>query len=160
MVGDSDAGLDVVARMESLRKEIRQHDQRYYLEANPSISDLEYDQLLEELKQLEKQNPELITADSPTRRIGDAPVDHLEQVPHRVPMLSIDNTYHPDDLRAYLERTEKLLDGEPVEWVMEYKIDGVAASVLYRDGHLELGLTRGNGVVGDDITHNLSLIHI
>lgn len=159
MVGDSDAGLDVVARMESLRKEIRQHDQRYYLEANPSISDLEYDQLLEELKQLEKQNPELITADSPTRRIGDAPVDHLEQVPHRVPMLSIDNTYHPDDLRAYLERTEKLLDGEPVEWVMEYKIDGVAASVLYRDGHLELGLTRGNGEVGDDITHNIKTIH-
>ena len=96
--------------------------------------DLEYDRLLEELKQLEQEHPELRSPDSPTQRIGDAPVDHLDQVPHRVPMLSIDNTYSRDDLKAYFERTEKLLDGEPIEWVMEYKIDGVAASVRYENG--------------------------
>ena len=149
---------DLVSKIESLREEIRQHDRRYYLEANPQISDLEYDRLLEELKRLEREHPNLVTNDSPTQRVGDAPVDHLEQVPHQVPMLSIDNTYEPDELEAYLERTEKLLDGEAIEWIMEYKIDGVAASVRYENGELKLGLTRGNGQVGDDITHNLKTI--
>ncbi len=156
---DSEQVRDLATRIQRLKVEIRKHDQRYYVEATPTISDLEYDRLLDELKQLEIENPTLITSDSPTQRIGDAPVEYLEQVPHRVPMLSIDNTYQPEDLKAYLERTEKLLDGESVEWVMEYKIDGVAASVRYEDGELKLGLTRGNGEVGDDITHNIKTIH-
>ncbi len=159
MVRDSEQVRDLATRIQRLKVEIRKHDQRYYVEATPTISDLEYDRLLDELKQLEIENPTLITSDSPTQRIGDAPVEYLEQVPHRVPMLSIDNTYQPEDLKAYLERTEKLLDGESVEWVMEYKIDGVAASVRYEHGELKLGLTRGNGEVGDDITHNIKTIH-
>ncbi|MDA8697402.1 NAD-dependent DNA ligase LigA [Rhodopirellula sp.] len=159
MVRDSEQVRDLATRIQRLKVEIRKHDQRYYVEATTTISDLEYDRLLDELKQLEIENPTLITSDSPTQRIGDAPVEYLEQVPHRVPMLSIDNTYQPEDLKAYLERTEKLLDGESVEWVMEYKIDGVAASVRYEDGELKLGLTRGNGEVGDDITHNIKTIH-
>ena len=119
---------------------------------------MEYDRLLDELKELERQYPHLVTDDSPTQRIGDTPVDHLEQVPHSVPMLSIDNTYQPEDLRSYLDRTEKLLDGETIDWVMEYKIDGVAASIRYEKGGMNVALTRGNGEVGDDITHNIKTI--
>ncbi|MAI69624.1 MAG: DNA ligase (NAD(+)) LigA [Rhodopirellula sp.] len=145
-------------RVETLRDEIRRLDRLYYVEATPAVSDLEYDRLLEELRDLEQQYPDLQTPDSPTKRIGDAPVEHLVQVPHRVPMLSIDNTYSREDLRAYFERTEKLLDGEPVEWVMEYKIDGVAASVRYEQGRMVLAVTRGNGEVGDDITHNIRTV--
>lgn len=145
-------------RVEELRDEIRKHDHSYYVLATPSISDLEYDRLLEELRGLETKHPELLTADSPTQRIGDAPVPHLEQVEHSVPMLSIDNTYSLDELKAYFERTDKLLEGQKCSWVMEYKIDGVAASIRFTDGRLDLGLTRGNGTVGDDITHNVRTI--
>jgi DNA ligase (NAD+) len=145
-------------RIDELRVEIRRLDHLYYVEAAPAVSDLEYDKLLSELMQLEQQHPELRLADSPTQRVGDAPVDHLVQVPHKVPMLSIDNTYNREELSAYFERTEKLLEGEPIEWVMEYKIDGVAASVRYENGSLALALTRGNGSVGDDITHNIRTV--
>ena len=138
--------------------EIRRLDHLYYVEANPAVTDLEYDRLLEELKRLESDHPELQSPDSPTQRVGDAPVDHLEQVPHSVPMLSIDNTYSREELQAYFERTEKSLDGEKIEWVMEYKIDGVAASVRYENGQMSLALTRGNGSVGDDITHNIRTV--
>jgi DNA ligase (NAD+) len=145
-------------RIEALRDEIRRLDHLYYVAATPAVSDLEYDRLLEELKQLEGEHPEFQSADSPTQRVGDAPVEHLEQVAHKVPMLSIDNTYSRDDLQAYFERTEKSLDGQPIQWVMEYKIDGVAASVRYEDGVMTTALTRGNGQVGDDITHNVRTI--
>ncbi|MCA9139804.1 MAG: NAD-dependent DNA ligase LigA [Planctomycetales bacterium] len=145
-------------RVEALRDEIRTHDHAYYVLAKPSISDLEYDRLLEELRNLETEHPELLTPDSPTQRIGDQPVDHLTQVPHSVPMLSIDNTYSREELQAYFDRTEKLLEGEAIQWVMEYKIDGVAASVRYEDGLLTMALTRGNGTVGDDITHNIRTV--
>jgi DNA ligase (NAD+) len=145
-------------QIERLREQIRHHDRKYYVEAKPEISDLEYDRLLNELKQLETKHPELVTPDSPTQRVGDAPVDDLEQVEHRVPMLSIDNTYSVEDLRKYGDRVAKLLAGEPVEWVVELKIDGVAVSLVYEDGLLVRGLTRGNGRVGDDITHNIRTI--
>lgn len=148
----------VSQRVDELREQLRHHDYLYYVEAKPQISDLEYDKLLDELKQLEAEHPELVTPDSPTQRIGDAPVPHLEQVAHRVPMLSIDNTYSEDELRKYAQRMEKLLDGEAIEWVVELKIDGVASSLLYEDGLLVRGLTRGNGQVGDDITHNVRTI--
>lgn len=149
---------NVTKRVEKLRGEIRRLDHLYYVEATPAVSDLQYDKLLEELRQLEEDNPELQSADSPTQRVGDAPVDHLEQVKHKAPMLSIDNTYSREDLQAYFERTEGLLEGEDIEWVMEYKIDGVAASVRYENGAMTLALTRGNGVVGDDITHNIRTV--
>lgn len=145
-------------RVDELRAEIRRLDHLYYVEATPAVTDIVYDRLLEELTRLEQQNPELLTNDSPTQRVGDAPVEHLVQVPHQVPMLSIDNTYSREELQAYFERTEKLLDDESIEWVMEYKIDGVAASVRYERGMMTLALTRGNGSVGDDITHNIRTV--
>lgn len=148
----------IEAEINRLRGEIRRHDQLYYVDAEPEITDLQYDRLLEQLRQLESQRPELITPDSPTQRIGDAPVAHLNQVAHAVPMLSIDNTYNRQELAAYFARTEKSLDNSAAQWVMEYKIDGVAASILYVDGKLTQAVTRGNGEIGDDITHNIRTI--
>lgn len=141
-----------------LRDEIRRHDQKYYVEAAPEITDLEYDRLLASLNALEADHPRLITPDSPTQRIGDRPVEGLQQVEHRVPMLSIDNTYGIDELKKYAERTEKLLADEPIQWVVELKIDGVAVSLVYEEGRLVRGVTRGNGRIGDDITHNVRTV--
>jgi len=138
-----------------LRDEIRRHDRKYYVEAAPEISDRDYDRLIDRLKELERLHPELISPDSPTQRIGDQPVDGLTPVEHRVPMLSIDNTYTIEDLRKYGERVAKLLPDEPVEWVVELKIDGVAMALVYENGLLVRGVTRGNGRVGDDVTHNV-----
>jgi len=146
------------AEIAKLRETIRHHDRKYYIEAAPEISDLEYDRLVERLKQLEAEHPELITPDSPTQRVGDQPVEGLQQVEHRVPMLSIENTYSIDELKRYGQRTAKLLEGEPIEWVVELKIDGVAVSLVYEDGVLIRGVTRGNGRVGDDITHNVRTV--
>ena len=143
------------AEIERLRREIREHDRRYYVLAAPTITDREYDKLLDRLRQLEAIYPELATPDSPTRRIGDAPVDELNSVEHRVPMLSIDNTYNLEELRAYAEKTAKLLPGETIEWVVELKIDGVAVALRYENGLLVQGATRGNGRIGDDVTHNV-----
>ena len=148
----------VAKRIDELRTEIRRLDHLYYVEANPEVTDLRYDELLAELEQLEHDHPELRSDDSPTMRIGDAPVPHLVQVPHAVPMLSIDNTYSRDELAAYFKRTEEMLEGEAIQWVMEFKIDGVAASIRYEDGYMKIALTRGNGKVGDDITHNIRTI--
>lgn len=145
-------------RIAKLREEIRHHDRRYYVDATPEITDREYDRLMEELRRLEAKHPELLTPDSPTQRIGDEPVASLSQAAHRRPMLSIDNTYSVDELRAWATRTMKSLAGEPIEWVVELKIDGVAVSLVYEDHVLARGLTRGNGYVGDDITHNLRTI--
>jgi DNA ligase (NAD+) len=141
-----------------LRDEIRAHDRRYYVEAAPTITDLEYDRLVQQLKDLEAAHPELITPDSPTQRVGDQPLAGLAHVTHRVPMLSIDNTYTVDELRAFGARVEKLLGGEPVEWVVELKIDGVAVGLVYENGRLVQGATRGDGRVGDDVTHNIRTV--
>ena len=150
-------------RITRLRNEIRRHDRKYYVEATPEISDREYDRLVDELRDLETRHPELITLDSPTQRIGDEPIGALQPVRHRVPMLSIDNTYGVDDLLAWGRRVEKLLaeagDGRPPRWMLELKIDGVAVSLAYEAGRLVQGATRGNGVTGDDITHNVRTIH-
>lgn len=137
---------------------IRHHDRKYYIEAQPVISDLEYDRLMRELKELEAKHPDLVTPDSPTQRIGDAPVDELVQVEHRMPMLSIDNSYSEGELQEFAARTAKGLEGEDVEWVVELKIDGVAISVVYENGLLARAVTRGNGQVGDDVTHNVRTI--
>ncbi len=149
---------DPAAEVTRLREQVRYHDRKYYVEAAPEITDLQYDRLVDRLKSLEAAHPTLVTPDSPTQRIGDQPVDGLVQVEHRVPMLSIDNTYSIEDLRKYGQRTTKLLEGEPIEWVVELKIDGVAVSLLYEAGLLVRGVTRGNGRVGDDITHNMRTI--
>ncbi len=149
---------DPQREIEQLCEQIRCHDRKYYVEAAPEISDLEYDRLMDRLKKVEAQHPELIAPDSPTQRVGEQPVDHLPQVEHRVPMLSIDNTYSIEELREFGQRTARLLDGESIEWVVELKIDGVAAAIIYENGVLTRALTRGNGVVGDDITHNVRTV--
>ena len=111
--------MKVHEEIERLRGEIRRHDRKYYVDAAPEISDLAYDELMQQLKALEQSHPELVTADSPTQRIGDQPVEGLQQVEHSVPMLSIDNTYSEDEVREYAARTQQLLDGESIEWVVE-----------------------------------------
>ena len=145
-----------------LREKIRHHDRLYYNESQPEISDLEYDRLVEELQQLETDNPSLITPDSPTQRVSGEAIDSLDSVRHRIPMLSIGNTYNTRDLKAWGARTKKHIqetgDQDPVRWVLELKIDGVAASLVYDSGVLTRGATRGNGVVGDDITHNVRTV--
>ncbi len=148
---------DAADKILQLREEIRRHDRKYYVDAEPEISDRDYDQLIDQLKQLETQHPGLITPDSPTQRVGDAPVPHLQQVRHQVPMLSIDNTYNEDEVRRWAERIHKLAD-QPLNWAVEPKIDGVAVSLVYQDGILQRALTRGDGTVGDDITHNIRTI--
>jgi DNA ligase (NAD+) len=145
-------------RVSELRDQIRKHDYLYYVVAEPVVSDLQYDQLLKELADWETRFPSLITNDSPTQKIGDQVVEGLAQVAHRIPMLSIDNTYTEGELRDFLHRIEKLLSGEPVEWVVELKVDGVAASIRYEQGSLVAAVTRGNGEVGDDVTHNARTI--
>lgn len=149
---------DAISRIDELREVIRLHDHKYYIDAAPEISDHAYDQLLQELAGLEQQYPMLVTPDSPTQRVGDQPVDHLEQVSHRLPMLSIENTYDLESLNKFQERVAGLLEGESIEWVVELKIDGVAASLVYENGLLVRGITRGNGAIGDDITHNIRTI--
>ena len=149
---------DSAAEIARLREEITRHDYLYYVAAAPEIKDIEYDRLMERLKKLEAAHPELLTPDSPTRRVGDRPVEGLQQVEHRVPMLSIENTYSIDELKKYGERVAKLLPGEKIEWVVELKIDGVAFALIYENGLLVRGITRGNGRVGDDITHNVRTV--
>ena len=149
---------EISQEIERLREQIRYHDRKYYVEAAPEISDTEYDRLLARLKTLEAKHPELVTPDSPTQRIGDQPVAQLRPVEHRIPMLSIENTYSIDDLRKFGQRTAKLLKGEQIGWVVELKIDGVAVSLLYEDGLLVRAATRGNGRTGDDVTHNIRTV--
>ena len=141
-----------------LRREIREHDRRYYVEAQPSISDLEYDRLMRRLEELERKHPESITADSATQRVGDQPVAHLTPVEHRTPMLSIGNTYSLAELASYGRRVQKLASDETIEWVVELKIDGVAVAITYEEGLLVRAATRGNGRIGDDITHNIRTV--
>jgi len=145
-------------RAEELRRLIDHHNYRYYVEARPEISDREYDTLLEELKQIEAEHPELVTPDSPTQRVGGQPIGSFATVKHRQQMLSIDNTYNADDLREFDRRVRKLLPGEAVHYVVELKIDGVAISLTYEGGRLIVGATRGDGERGDDVTHNLKTI--
>jgi DNA ligase (NAD+) len=137
-----------------LRADIERHNRLYYVEAQPEISDLEFDRLLKRLQQIEREHPEFDSPDSPTHKVGGAPIAGFHTVPHRQPMLSIDNIYTEDELREFDERVRKLLAVEAVEYTVEYKIDGVAMALIYEHGHLTLAVTRGDGQRGDDITHN------
>src|ERR1700730_7674472 len=145
-------------RIDELRSIIAEHDRRYYLEAAPTISDQEYDRLYRELRELEEKFPELRTPDSPTQRVGGAPLESFLQVTHRTPMLSLDNTYSEEEVADFFRRLERLIPGETIDAVIEPKVDGVALSVLYRHGVLEYAATRGNGVTGDDVTLNIRTI--
>ncbi len=146
-------------RIDELRKLIDRHNHLYYSLAKPEISDRDFDRLLDELKTLESQHPEFASPDSPTQRVGGQPIDGFVTVTHREPMLSIDNSYSPDDLREFDKRVRKLLGGDGVTYVVELKIDGVAMSLTYVNGILEVGATRGDGEQGDDVTHNLRTFH-
>ncbi len=145
-------------RVEHLRREIERHNHLYYTEAKPEISDREYDRLMAELVELERKHPELDRPDSPSRKVGGAPIDGFVTVRHSEPMLSIDNTYSADDLREFDKRVRKWLDGAPVRYFVEAKIDGVAMALRYEDGVLAQGLTRGDGEKGDDVTSNLRTV--
>lgn len=145
-------------RITLLRRQIAEHDHRYYVLAEPTISDREYDQLYDELKRLEAEYPDLVTPDSPTQRVGGAPLTAFRQVRHSVPMLSIDNTYNEGELRAFDERVRKGLDGERYQYVVDPKIDGVAISLRYEHGRFVQAATRGDGITGDDITENARTI--
>lgn len=150
--------MNVAHRIEELRRLIEHHDRLYYVEARPEISDREYDRLYAELVALETKHPEFHSPDSPTQRVGGAPIEGFATVRHREPMLSIDNTYSASDLREFDRRVRKLLGGAGPKYVVELKIDGVAMSLTYEQGRLTVGATRGDGEQGDDVTHNLRTI--
>jgi DNA ligase (NAD+) len=145
-------------RITELRDKIRHYDHLYHVEARSEISDFEYDKLYAELKTLETQFPDLVTADSPTQRGSGQPLKEFKSVQHAVPMMSLDNTYNIEELREFDRRVRKLLPDEKVEYVLEPKIDGVSISIRYDDGQLAVGATRGDGTTGDDITANLKTI--
>lgn len=149
----------VVDRCRELREEIERHNRLYYIEARPEISDSEYDALMHELQALEAEYPELATPDSPTQRVGGAPTEGFETVEHAAPMLSIDNTYSPEEVRAFDDRVRRGLGGTRPAYVVELKIDGVSISLLYDEGVLVRAATRGDGRRGDDITANVKTIH-
>ena len=145
-------------QINALRDEIRRHEDLYYLEDNPEISDEEYDALIEKLRTLEAQHPELITPDSPTQRVGGRPAEGFPEFVHRRPMLSLDNSYNIDELRAFDARCRKLAGDRPIEYVAELKIDGLSLSIHYADGVFVRGVTRGDGTRGEDVTSNVRTI--
>lgn len=149
--------MNTSREIERLCAEIDRHNDLYYQKAEPEISDFEFDQLLERLKQLESEHPELITPDSPTQRIGGK-AESLKPFTHTVPLMSLDNSYDLDDLKAFTERCEKLAEGRFLEYVAELKIDGLSVSLHYDDGILKVGATRGDGSRGDDVTPNAKTI--
>ncbi|MFH1417623.1 MAG: NAD-dependent DNA ligase LigA, partial [Planctomycetota bacterium] len=141
-----------------LRKQIEHHDHLYYVEGRTEISDRAYDELFARLKTLEDAHPEYAAPDSPTQRVGGKPLKGFRHVTHAVPMLSIDNTYNEDELREFDARVAKGLAGDPYEYIVDPKIDGVSASLRYENGVLVLGATRGDGKTGDDITMNVRTV--
>jgi len=149
---------DVKRQIERLREEIRRHDYLYYVLNQPEISDQKYDRLFAELKALEQANPQFITPDSPTQRVSGQPLEGFASVRHAVPMLSMDNTYNAEELKAFDERVRKQLGSQDYDYVVELKIDGLAISLRYEGGALVTAATRGDGEVGDDATANVRTI--
>jgi DNA ligase (NAD+) len=149
---------EAATRVAQLRSEIEEHNRRYYEEAAPTISDREYDALYRELSDLEKRFPKLAATDSPTQRVGGTPLKAFGQITHRVPMLSLDNTYSEEEVTDFYHRLERLLPNKKIPVVIEPKVDGVAVSLLYEKGELRYAATRGDGTVGDDITQNIKTI--
>ncbi len=142
-----------------LRAEIDRHNRLYYVDAAPEISDRDYDRLLKKLEAIEAAHPELVTAESPTQRVGGQPIEGFATVRHAVPMLSIDNTYNYDEVREWDARVRKALNADDViRYVVELKVDGVAVSLRFEDGRFALGSTRGDGEKGDDVTVNLRTV--
>ena len=148
----------VQKRVEELRRLLHHHDYRYYVLNRPEITDAEYDRLFQELKGLEEAHPELITPDSPTQRVAGQPIDTFASVEHKAAMLSLDNATSPDDLREFEARLRRVLPGETFDYVAEPKVDGLGVALLYENGVLSRGATRGDGRVGEDVTQNIRTI--
>jgi len=148
----------VEREIEKLRKEIRHHEHRYYVLDDPEISDLEFDKLVKRLQELERQHPELVTPDSPTQRVGGQPAAMFPKVRHSVPMISLDNTYSVDELRGFDRRVHELSGRSAVDYVAELKLDGLSMALTYEDGVLAHGVTRGDGVTGEEVTPNVRTI--
>ncbi|MGO9127066.1 MAG: NAD-dependent DNA ligase LigA [Terriglobales bacterium] len=149
---------DLAKKIESLREKIRHHEYRYYVLDDPEISDAKFDQLMNELKRLETEYPALITPDSPTQRVGGQPREGVVKAPHSSPMLSLDNTYSLDDLRDWDRRVHELSGRRDVDYVCELKLDGMSLALIYENGKLVRGITRGDGTVGEDVTLNVRTV--
>lgn len=150
-------------RIAELRARIRHHEERYFVLASPEISDAEFDALMRELEELERQNPDLVTPDSPTRRVGGRPAEGFPTVAHAMPLLSLDNTYREEELRAFDDRVRRGLGEQPeqpIPYVTELKIDGLSIALTYENGVLVRGVTRGDGVRGEDVTANVRTIRV
>src|SRR5215831_5839338 len=141
-----------------LRETINYHDERYYIDSDPVISDFEYDELMRRLRELEEANPALATPDSPTRRVSGRPAEGFANYVHRRPMLSLDNTYSVEELREWDGRVRRGIGQDAVEYVAELKIDGLSIAVLYENAALSRGVTRGDGTTGEDVTQNVRTI--
>ena len=150
--------MDALQRIDALRAELHAHNHKYYVLAEPSISDREFDALLEELVQLEAAHPEAYDPNSPTQRVGGDLTDKFEKVPHRHAMLSLSNSYNAEEVAQWAERVQTSLPGEEVEFAMELKYDGVAISLWYKEGALVRALTRGDGALGEDVRSNVATI--
>ena len=142
-------------RIEELRNLIRKYDAAYYGRGESLVSDQEYDALYSELVKLEKENPEFLSPDSPTMRVGSDLTKEFPKVRHSIPMMSIDNTYSEDELREWIERLYKTIPDQHLSFVGELKVDGVASSLIYEDGSLVRAVTRGDGTIGDEVTANI-----
>ncbi|MFW6264784.1 MAG: NAD-dependent DNA ligase LigA [Bacillota bacterium] len=152
------ADKDIAKKIEELRDEIRHHEYQYYVLDSPEISDSEFDELMRELQELESENPELITEDSPTQRVGGQPLDSFSKVEHSTPMLSLSNAFNANELKDFVNRVHKLAGTENLDFVLEHKIDGLTAILTYENGVFQIGATRGNGVVGEDVSENIKTI--
>src|SRR5690348_2198748 len=149
---------DVSPRIEELRDQIRYHEHRYYVLDDPELSDADFDRLMQELKKLEAEHPELITPDSPTQRVGGKPREGFVKVPHSTPMLSLDNAYNEQELRDWERRVHELTRQKKINYVCELKMDGMSIAIRYSEGVLANAITRGNGYVGEDVTQNIRTI--
>ena len=145
-------------KIEALREKIRHHEYRYYVLDDPEISDADFDALMNELKRLEAEHPELITPDSPTQRVGGKPREGFIKAKHSSPMLSLDNAYSEEELRDLERRVHELSGRTDLEYMCELKLDGMSLALVYRDGRLERGITRGDGSVGEDVTLNVRTV--
>ncbi len=150
---------DSEKKIDALREKIRKHEYLYYVLDNPEISDLDFDKLMKQLKDLEAENPSLVTPDSPTQRVGGKPREGFIKVRHSSPMLSLDNTYNEDELRDWERRVHELSGRKDVDYVCELKLDGMSLALVYEDGKLVRGVTRGDGSVGEDVTLNVRTVH-
>ncbi|MGC2196299.1 MAG: NAD-dependent DNA ligase LigA, partial [Terriglobales bacterium] len=152
------ASKDVVKKIEALRDKIRHHEYRYFVLDDPEISDFDFDKLVEQLKKFEAEHPDLITPDSPTQRVGGKPREGVVKVAHSSPMLSLDNTYGEEELRDWERRVHELSGRKDVDYVCELKLDGMSMALVYEDGKLLRGVTRGDGTVGEDVTLNIRTV--